>query len=164
MNVLDIVTAVRQHHALEHATIHVLTRYNPYVRVMGRSTTSGFWIYGPLSIQEVASAASEALARLQQGEAYLAVHPRCGTNLAVTGVLAGTAAFGATLGHPRSKLDRLPMAVMAATIAAIAAQPIAHKIQERFTTTPDVEGLTIAKVKRQERGKVILHQVTIERG
>jgi hypothetical protein len=163
MNVLGIVNAVRQNHALEHATIHMLTRHNPYARLVGRSTASGYWIYGPLDTREVAAAASEALIRLQQGESYLAIHPRCGTNLAVTSVLAGTAAFAATLGRPRSKLERLPLAIMAATIAALAAQPLAHKVQERVTTTPDVEGLNIAEIVRHERGAIVAHQVIVGR-
>jgi hypothetical protein len=161
MNAMDLLTRIRQHHALEHATLHVLSRRNPYVRLMGRSTISGFWIYAPLNTQEVASAASEALARLQQGEAYLAVHPNCGTNLSVTSVLAGTAAFGATLGRPRSKLERLPLALLAATAATLAAQPLAHKIQEHITTSPDVEDLYIAQVERHERGKIVLHRIVV---
>jgi hypothetical protein len=163
MNIRESVNAVRQNHALEHATIHVLGRHNPYLGVMGRSTLSGFFIYGPLSTQEVASAASEALARLQQGESHLAVHPRCGTNLAVTGVLAGTAAFGATLGRPRSKIDRLPLAIAAATLAAIVARPLAQRVQEQVTTTPDVQDLFIASITRQEQGKIIAHKVVIGR-
>ncbi|MFN2165028.1 MAG: DUF6391 domain-containing protein [Anaerolineae bacterium] len=160
----DLIQSVRQNHALEHATIHVLSRRQPYVRLMGRSTPAGFFIYGPLATQEVAGAASEALARLQQGEEHLAVHPRCGTNLAVTGVLAGSAAFVATLGRPRSKLDRLPLALMAATLGAMAAQPLAQRVQENVTTTPDVEGLFIKEVARQERGNLVIHKVSVGRG
>jgi len=98
----------------------------------------------------VANAAAEALVRLQQGESHLAVHPRCGTNLAVTGILAGTAAFGATLGRRRSRLDQLPMALTAAMLAAVAAQPWPH-VQERVTTTPDLDGVIIRGVERSER-------------
>jgi hypothetical protein len=163
MSVWNLVNAVRQNHALEHATIHVLSRRNPYLRIMGRSTPAGFYIYGALDTQEVADCAAEALSRLQQGEAHLAVHPRCGTNLAVTGVLAGTAAFGATLGHARSKLDRLPLAVMAATLGAIVAQPLAQRVQEQITTTPEVDGLYIDNVVRQEQGKVVIHKVVVGR-
>jgi Domain of unknown function (DUF6391) len=163
MSILDIANRVRQNHALEHATIHVLSRRNPYLRVMGRSTPAGFFIYGAMDTQEVADSAAEALSRLQQGEVHLAIHPRCGTNLAVTGVLAGTAAFGATLGHPRSRFDRLPLAVMAATIGAIAAQPLAHKVQEQITTTPEVGGVYIESVTRQERGTMIVHRIAIGR-
>ena len=164
MNISKVANNVQQHHALEHATIHMLSRLHPYLRMMGRSTVSGFMIYGPLSTQEVASAASEALARLQQGEDYLAVHPRCGTNLAVSSIMAGTAAFGAaTLGRPRSRLERLPLALIAATVASILAQPLAHKVQERITTSPDVDGLYIAQVVRQERGKIVAHKIIIGR-
>jgi hypothetical protein len=163
MGILDTANAVRQNHALEHATIHVLSRRYPDLRLAGRSTIAGFFIFGSLGTHEVASAVSEALARLQQGETHLAVHPRCGTQLAVTGLLAGTAAFGATLGRPRSKIDRLPVAVMAATLAAIVAQPLALRIQEQITTTPDVEGLYIADVVRIEQGRFILHKVVIGR-
>jgi len=160
---LDIVNVVRQNHALEHATMHVLSRRNPYQRMMGRSTPGGFFIYGSVSTEEVAGAATEALARLQQGEAYLAVHPRCGTNLAVTAVMAGTAAYGATLGRSRSKLDRLPLALTAATLAAIVAQPLAHRIQEHVTTTPEVDGLYIAEVQRHERGSTVIHKIVVGR-
>ncbi len=159
MNIVDLANTVRQNHALEHATIHVLSWRNPQVRIVGRSTPSGFLIYGPLDTQEVAGAASEALARLQQGEAQLAVHPRCGTNLAVTSLLAGTAAFGATLGRPRSKIDRLPLALMAATAATLIAQPLAYRIQEFVTTTPEVEDVYIANVIRREHGKLVVHKV-----
>jgi hypothetical protein len=160
---LDIVNVIRQNHALEHATMHVLSRRNPCMRLVGRSTHSGFMIYGSVSTQDVTDAATEALLRLQQGEAYLAVHPRCGTNLAVTSILAGTAAFGATLGGRRSKLDRLPLALTAATVAAILAQPLAQRIQEHITTTAEVEGLYITSVTRQERGRVIAHKVLVGR-
>lgn len=163
MSIQDIVKAVRQNHAAEHATIHVLSRRTPDLRVVGRSTRSGFLIYGPVSTHDVSSAAAEALTRLQRGESHLAIHPRCGTNLAVTGVLAGTAAFGATLGRSRSRLERLPWSLMAATLAAIVAQPLALRVQEQCTTTPDVEGVYIESVSHRERGGVHVHTVALGR-
>lgn len=163
MTIHNIVTAVRQNHALEHATIHLLSRRLRDVRVMGRSTPSGFVVYGPVSTPDIANAASEALARLQSGEAHLAVHPRCGTNLAVTGVLAGTAAFGSTLGRPRSRLERLPWSLMAATLAALVAQPLAHQVQRHITTSPDLTGVFIKDIKRVERGGMLLHRVVVGR-
>ncbi len=164
MSIPGFVQRVRQNHALEHATIHVLSSHHPYARMAGRSTPSGFYIYGSVPTQVVASAASEALARLQQGEAHLAVHPRCGTYLAVTSVAAGTAAFVAGQGRSRSRLDRLPVALMAATIASLVAQPLAARIQEDVTTTPEVEGLCIESVTRQEHGNRIVHRITVGRG
>jgi hypothetical protein len=117
-----------------------------------------------LGAEEVASAAQEGLARLQNGEVQLAVHPYCGTNLAVTGVLAGVAAFGATLGRPRSRWDRLPLALIAAVLATISARPVAAFVQERITTTPDVAGLQVSDVSKQGVGDLIAHRVTLRRG
>lgn len=164
MSISDLLNGVRQNHALEHATIHVLTSRYPYARMAGRSTPSGFVIYGSIPTQVVAGAASEALARLQQGEAYLAVHPRCGTYLAVTSIAAGTAAFAASQGRSRSRLEQLPVALMAATIASVIAQPLAAWIQEDITTTPEVDGVYIESVTRQERGKYVAHKITVGRG
>jgi len=160
-NVVDII---RQNHALEHATMHILSRRHPYLRLAGRSTVGGFLIYGPVDTRDVAAAASEALARLQQGEAYLAVHPRCGTNLAVTAVMAGGAAFGVgVVGRPKSRLDRLPLALAVATVAALLAQPVGHKLQERITTSPELEGAFIQEVIRMERGRITVHKVVVGR-
>ncbi len=163
MTMLNLVNVVRQNHALEHATMHILSQHNPYLRLAGRTTPIGFFIYGSVSTEEVELAAQEALTRLQQGEAHLAVHPRCGTNLAVTAVVAGTAAFGATLGRPRSRWERLPLALMAATAGAILAQPLAHRIQEQITTSPEVKGVRIMGVERQERGRITIHKVVLGR-
>ena len=164
MKIFDVVNGVRQNHALEHATIHVLASRYPYSWMAGRSTASGFVIYGSFPTEMVANAASEALVRLQQGEAHLAVHPRCGTYLAVTSVAAGTAAFLASQGRSRSRFERLPVALTAATIASVLAQPLAARIQQDITTTPEVDGVFIKNVTRQERGKHIAHKVTVGRG
>ncbi len=164
MNLVKILQSVRQNHAMEHATIHVLSSRYPYARMAGRSTTSGFFIYGSVPTQMVANAASEALARLQQGESHLAVHPRCGTYLAVTSLAAGTAAFAASQGQHRSKLDRLPLALVAATMASVIAQPLAARVQEDITTTPDLDGVFVEGVTRQEHGKYVAHKVTLGRG
>jgi hypothetical protein len=160
MGIGDAIKAVRQNHALEHATMHVLSWHDPYLQLMGRSTASGFVIYGQVDTQTLANAASEALCRLQSGEGHLAVHPRCGTNLAVTSLLAGTAAFStSTLGRTRSRFDRLPAALMAATVAALIAQPLAYRVQENVTTSPHVNGLRIDSITRQQRGKMVSHRV-----
>jgi len=159
-----IVNAVRQNHALEHATIHLLSHRNPFLRLVGRTTPAGFSIYGRVDTEELADAATEAILRLQRGERHLAIHPRCGTNLVVTGVMAGTAGFVASLGGTRSRLDRLPLALVAATLAAIAAQPVAHTVQERITTTARVEGSYIASITRRQLGGMILHKVEVGRG
>ena len=136
MNILEIpfIAAIRQNHALEHATIHVLSQRDPYLRLVGRTTPRGFFIYGEVATDLLAEAASEALARLQGGETGLAVHPRCGTNIATAGVLAGLSAFAVTSVRSKSRLARLPQILLATTAAIIVAQPLGLALQEYLTT------------------------------
>jgi hypothetical protein len=170
MNILDIplIAKIRCHHALEHATIHVLTQHNPRRRLMGRTTTQGFYIFGEVETEEVAAAVSEALARLQRGEHSLAVHPRCGTNLATAGVLAGLSSFVAmssasVSGRSKSRWTKLPQIILAATLAVIAAQPLGLALQRYVTTQPEVEWVSIEGITRQRRGQVVFHHVYLGR-
>jgi len=161
LSILDIpaIVRVRRNHALEHATMHVLARHHRTLRLVGRSSFGGFHIYGQVDTEALASAASEALVRLQNGERELAVHPRCGTNIALAGVLAGVSTFGVMSGRSHSKLDKLPQVVLAATAAILVAQPLGGWVQSRITTTPNVNGIYIENFTRQERGGMIAHHV-----
>jgi hypothetical protein len=164
MNILEIplIAKIRRNHALEHATIHVLTQRNPRRHLMGRTTATGFYLFGEVETNEVAAAVSEALARLQRGEHDLAIHPRCGTNLATAGVLAGLSAFVAMSGRSKSRLAKLPQVMLAATLAVIAAQPLGLALQKHVTTLSEVKGVTIEEIIRQQRGQVVVHQVRIK--
>ena len=165
MNILDIplIARTRRNHALEHATIHVLSEHNPRRHLMGRTTDRGFYLFGEAAAEEVATAVSEALVRLQRGEHSLAVHPRCGTNLATAGVLAGLSSFVVmSSGRSKSRLARLPQIILAATIAVIAAQPLGLALQKHVTTLPEVEGVIIEEITRQRRGQVVVHHVRLK--
>lgn len=160
---LEPFRQIRQNHALEHATIHLLTRSDPSRHFVGRSTPRGFYIYGQVDTQAVADAASEALARLRAGESELAIHPRCGTGIATTGVLTGLAAF-ATLGLRRKRrLADLPALITATTLAALIAQPLGLIVQQQVTTDPDLEGVRIVRVERLELGRTVAHRILLER-
>ena len=163
MGVLEIplVAKIRRNHALEHATIHVLTHHNPRRHLMGRTTANGFYVLGEVEMEEVAAAVSEALVRLQRGEHSLAVHPRCGTNLATAGVLAGLSSFVAMSGRPKSRLAKLPQILLATTIAVIAAQSLGPAVQKYVTTLPEVEGVTIKGITRLQRGQAVIHRVDL---
>ena len=165
MNILELepVLRIRQNHAMEHATIHLLTRSDPTLRLVGRSTSKGFYLYGLVDTQAVADAASEALARLQAGERDLAVHPRCGTGVAAAGVLAGLAAFIVLRTRRKPGLSDLPAVMTATTLAVMASQPLGLKIQQEITTTPDLSGVRISGIRRNESGRLVTHQVRLER-
>ncbi|MEE9276857.1 MAG: DUF6391 domain-containing protein [Dehalococcoidia bacterium] len=149
-----IVGAVRRNHALEHATVSVLlSRLGPDVRLVGRAANNGFYIYGNVSRRELASAADEALERMQQGEAHLAVSSLCGTNLALGGVLAGLAAILA-LGNG-DRWDRLPTVLSSAMLAVVAAQPLGRLAQKYFTTSPDLADTRIVGLREGGRGRYV---------
>jgi len=156
---MPLFAATRRNHALEHATIHVLAERNPNLRLVGRSDWSGFTLYGPVETNELTEALASALQRLQDGESQLAVHPRCGTNLATGMVLAGLASTAALGGRRRSRLEKALELAMGLGAALSLAQPLGAKIQEYVTTSADVAGLRVAKILPLRRGQVIVHRI-----
>lgn len=163
MGILDspILATLRRNHAVEHATMHLLAPRQPYLSAVARTALDGFTVYGDVDTKILADAAAEALGRLQAGHNELAVHPRCGTNLAVAGFLAGSAAFLAS-GRSGFRLSKLPRLILAATLAVIIAQPLGLLVQERFTTSTDVAGLRVAEVTRQVVCRLTVHKVVLE--
>ncbi len=88
---LKEILMLRQVHALEHATVWVLSESKEKNAsslldnelLGGLSTENGFYLYGEVNISDLRRAVSLGLHRLTSGEWNLAVHPRCGTNLSV---------------------------------------------------------------------------------
>lgn len=156
------VSRVRRNHGLEHATLHILAERHPGRSLAGYSDLRGFWIVGDVETSAVEAAVSEALLRLNSGEGQLAVHPFCGTNLATAGILAGGAAALAMFGagrRLRDKLDRLPLAMSAATLALVLAQPLGMTIQKEITTSGVPGALRIVRILPQPRGRIKAHRV-----
>ena len=88
-----VLQQTRQHHAIEHATIHLLAARFPRRVFAGMSDPWGFTLYGKLSSEVIEEAVCEAIQRLQDGEEELAFHPNCGTNLTASILLVTAAAF-----------------------------------------------------------------------
>src|SRR5436309_5205807 len=115
-------SAVRQNHALEHATIVLLSRKFPDVRLAGISFASGFFVFGDIPTEAILPAAQEALALLRSTKPELAIHERCGTNLAVSGMLTGLSAMAvAKMPKPFSSANNV---ILASTAALIVARPL----------------------------------------
>ena len=126
----DLPNRVRNNHALEHATLHVLQEKGITGRFGGISDAGGFWIYGEIATETLLLAAQEALKRLADGESALAVHPNCGTNLAVGSLAAGGLAWigmRGTKGNTGRRLARLPIAVLMGIIGYQMAKPLGPK-------------------------------------
>jgi hypothetical protein len=157
--VLDLIQHIRCNHALEHATIALLASRSDTagIPVGGNSTARGFYLFGDVTMQAIQECATEALQRLRQGEHQLAISPFCGTNFVVSATL-GAAAAALVLGQ-REHLRRFPNAALAVLGTLIASQSIGRFVQAKFTTSPNVGGLTIRDVtKRGWLGRTI-HRV-----
>ena len=163
MGLFDLITRIRRNHGLEHATVHVLSQKHTHLAVVGRSDWNGFTLYGPLDTAEIAQATHDALQRLRRGEAHLAVHPRCGTVLATTGLLTGLAAFLAIgldgNSNSRFRWTAFPTAVLAATLAAIFAQPLGLFLQERYTVSGNPGNLEIKNITTRMMGSLTVHRI-----
>lgn len=138
---------IRQNHALEHATITILSGMVPDLRVSARSSSSGFIIFGDVDLGKLRLALDEALRRLQAGEAELAIHPNCGTNLAVgvSLITIGTM-LGMASSHTRT---RLASAAASSVAGLMAARPLGEVVQKYVTTLPDLEGVRVTDIARR---------------
>ena len=159
---LGPISHVRRNHALEHATLQVLSRTDPFLRLAGYSNMGGFWVVGEISTDMLAAAVQEAVARLRAGEIGLAIHPNCGTNFVTTGFLAGIAGWLGMLGVGRGlrrKLERLPVIIGLVTLAIILANPLGPLLQAKVTTQPDIGNLEVVRIERGMRQQVPIHRV-----
>ena len=155
----SFIARTRQNHALEHATVHLLTRSNPSLRLVGRSDWRGLSLYGGVDTQEVLRAAIEGLARLKRGEGWLAMHPRCGTNIAVAALLGGGTAYTAITIPGRSRFQRAIGVILALVSALVVAQPLGMRVQRHLTTTTDMRGVRLRAIRRQLKGNLVVHRL-----
>src|SRR5438132_2144405 len=136
--------AVKQNHALEHATIVLLSRKFPDVRLAGISFAAGFFVFGDVPTEAILPAAREALTLLRTTTPELAIHERCGTNLAVSGMLTGLSAMAvARMRRPYNTLNNV---ILASTAALILARPLGLMAQRYVTTQTPNASMTIEKV------------------
>lgn len=156
-----VISRIRRNHALEHATIHLLSARYPRATFVGRSDPKGFFLFGDVSNHAVLQTCQEALDRLRGGERQLSIHPNCGTNLLTTAVLGGLAAFLTMAGRPdtRRRVQRLPAAIIATLLGVLVAQPLGTALQRSVTTQAEPLGLHIVQVKTWHRGRTTLHRV-----
>ncbi|MGH8001471.1 MAG: DUF6391 domain-containing protein, partial [Brasilonema sp.] len=147
---LKEILMLRQVHALEHATVWVLSASKNVQASTGRprpsnfqvdnellgglSTERGFYLYGEVNVSDLRRAVTLALHRLTNGEWDLAVHPRCGTNASVAMLLTAGLVVGMHLLLPRGPIEQLiGMGVATATVAELA--PDIGALAQRYLTT-----------------------------
>ena len=163
MSVLDLpyIRQTRRNHALEHATIHVLSERIKPLRLAGRSQPNGFYLYGDVPTDRVELAIGEAIRRMLAGEHQLAVHPGCGTNLVTSGLLSGGLAFLFSLfaGKSARWYDRLPNAALGGVAGVAMARPLGPWLQAHVTTSADMRGMQVKRITRRVMGRMTVHFV-----
>jgi hypothetical protein len=167
MTILDypMISRVRRNHGLEHATINILVQHFPDRSLAGFSFSDGFFIFGEIPTDALREAVSQGLARMSNGERYLAIHPNCGTNFLTSGFVAGLLAWLGMAGarSRRDKVERLPLVIALSTLGFIASQPLGPEVQKHVTTSGDPQGLSIEDVYPMRFGRLQVHRV-ITRG
>lgn len=157
------VLHTRRNHALEHATIHLLSARPKRTLLAGHSDARGFYLLGEVPTAEVEATVRQALRRLQSGEGRLAVHPNCGTNLVTGAVLAGSATLVVSGLSRRRRgthwLDQLPLAMLASLAALALAQPLGLLLQRRVTTEASPGNLQVGSVRKIHWPGPTLHRI-----
>lgn len=130
---------LRQVHALEHATVWVLSSLKPQqdnddISLGGLSTEEGFFLYGKVNYSQLKQAVNLALTRLQRGEWDLALHPRCGTNASVSALLTTGAIFTSHAVLPKDPLTQLLGVGLAGMVSTWVAPDVGMSVQKYLTT------------------------------
>ena len=130
---------LRQVHALEHATVWVLSSLKYHQAqddesIGGLSTEQGFFLYGKINTLQLSKAVKLALNRLQKGEWNLALHPRCGTNTSVATLLSMGMIFTTHFMLPKEPITQLLGMGLASMTANYVAPEIGMSVQKYLTT------------------------------
>ncbi len=135
---------LRQVHALEHATVWILSNIEYLDRdrisaqdnetIGGLSTDKGFYLYGEVDSLQLKRAVHLALNRLKLGEWNLALHPRCGTNSSVAMLLTAGMTLTTHFLLPRTPLEQIVGFGVATTIATHLVPDLGMSIQRYITT------------------------------
>ena len=145
---LPLILETRRNHALEHASIHLLSHKHPTQRMAGHSNPTGFYLLGNLTTQEIWESVTEAHTRLNSGESGLAVHPGCGTNMATTALLSAGFAW-LPLRGTKSTLWRfflIPFALAFALIGYQLSKPLGPWLQKYITTEANLGNMQIVDI------------------
>ncbi len=157
---LKEILMVRQVHALEHATVWVLSqRYgasgagatlstplSDNNSIGGLSTDQGFYLYGQVNLADLRRAVPTALERLTRGEWDMAIHPRCGTNLSVAVFLGAGLGLAVHLLLPRGPIEQL-LGLGFAGVAATQLTPDLGNLAQRYLTTAIPFNLAIVDIR-----------------
>jgi hypothetical protein len=162
LNKIPFIRSTRRNHALEHATMKVLAERFKGLKMMGHSNPGGFLLFADLPTELVTDAVLEARKRLQAGESQLAIHPGCGTNIAASSLLAGSASSIFLMALSRGKTPKwwqILISTMIAVPVYILSKPLGPHLQEMITTDAEISDLDVKLVTSQKTRNGFFHQI-----
>ena len=161
-SIVNFYKLISWNHAIEHGSLHILSRMLPYVSMAGRSNSRGFYIYGNVPTEAVRQAVQEAIDRIEAGEHQLAIHPNCGTNMIASAVLAaGGTMLATTSTRRRGLMEQIPAGVLGALMGVVLGQVVGLRLQAHVTTNANFTGAHITEIQRKQVGKRVYHWVGI---
>ena len=115
---------------------------------------------GDLFRHHLRRAVGDALLRLQAGESELAIHPNCGTNLAVMGIVVTFLALlaNSTKRHPVEKFATTLILVLPGLLVG---RGLGSHLQA-YTTLADVGNRWVAEIRPIARRSVRAYRVVFE--
>jgi len=156
---VHLVRRTRQHHAIEHATLHMMSKRLGGPSLSGYSDPFGFTIFGETDLESVRRGVGDALLRLQSGERTLAIHPNCGTNLVTTSLLVTVAALLAT--RKRNPFERFVTTLFWVLPMLVAGKGLGMYLQQ-YTTLADVSDRWVVDIVPLRFGTVRAYRVLFE--
>lgn len=150
---------IRRNHAIEHATINVLEQIpGQQLNLSGLSQENGFYIAGIQNPEMVEDAAIRGLNLLKQGYCHLAIHRRCGTDIAITNFV--TALIFLILLFSTGMVSILNI-VIALLLSNLISPYLGEYVQKYFTTSCEVNNTEIVglqyEIGRQEENLLLKH-------
>jgi hypothetical protein len=156
MNIFDLspYLATRRNHALEHATLHILTRKYDEKKLGGHSNPTSFYIFGEIAADDLRDAVNEAMTRLRAGEKELAIHPGCGTNVATSMVLPAMFTLFPFQGSrsSRGRCLLLPLALLFGVFGFFLSKPLGPWLQRNVTTEADLGDMQVTDIIHVRKG------------
>lgn len=157
---IHLLYRTRQHHAIEHATLHVLLSKRADQKVLsGYSDPFGFTIFGATDEESVRRGVGDALMRLQAGEKRLAIHPNCGTNFVTTALLVTLTAL-ATTRRP-NRFERFALTLIWVLPMLVAGKALGMRLQQ-YTTCAEVSDRWVTEVVPVTIGTMRAYRVLFE--
>lgn len=149
---------LRRNHAIEHATINVLEQSAGHrLNVSGLSKEDGFYISGIQDPEMVEDAAIRSLNLLKEGKCQLAIHKRCGTDLAIANFASALIFLFLLFTTGMFSIINIVIALL---LSNLVSPYLGEYVQRYFTTSCDVKNMEIDGLEfelgRQEAAGMLL--------